>query len=188
LENTFKDLISSHTEQVKTIKLHLTEVTKKIELIEEKFYVMGEMSKETFDKFNSKYKLEQEQILKELDSCQNPISNAGNILNKTIYLCENMHEMWASGNIRLREKLQQLVFPKGIVYDRKNQAFRTIKVNSVISAIAQPVGNGEDKKNRTAPFLSGQSGFVGVRRLELPTPCTPCKYASQLRHTPIVEF
>jgi hypothetical protein len=26
--------------------------------------------------------------------------------------------------------------------------------------------------------------FVGVRRLELPTPCTPCKYASQLRHTP----
>lgn len=27
--------------------------------------------------------------------------------------------------------------------------------------------------------------IVGVRRLELPTPCTPCKYASQLRHTPI---
>ena len=26
--------------------------------------------------------------------------------------------------------------------------------------------------------------FVGVRRLELPTPCTPCKCASQLRHTP----
>ena len=27
---------------------------------------------------------------------------------------------------------------------------------------------------------------VGVRRLELPTPCTPCKYASQLRHTPFI--
>lgn len=25
---------------------------------------------------------------------------------------------------------------------------------------------------------------VGVIRLELTTPCTPCKYASQLRHTP----
>jgi hypothetical protein len=36
------------------------------------------------------------------------------------------------------------------------------------------------------------SGFVllqvGVRRLELPTPCTPCKCASQLRHTPIFVF
>jgi hypothetical protein len=28
--------------------------------------------------------------------------------------------------------------------------------------------------------------LVGVRRLELPTPCTPCKCASQLRHTPIL--
>lgn len=27
--------------------------------------------------------------------------------------------------------------------------------------------------------------FVGVVRLELTTTCTPCKYASQLRHTPI---
>ena len=27
---------------------------------------------------------------------------------------------------------------------------------------------------------------VGVSRLELPTPCTPCKYASQLRHTPFI--
>ena len=26
--------------------------------------------------------------------------------------------------------------------------------------------------------------LVGARRLELPTPCTPCKYASQLRHAP----
>jgi hypothetical protein len=26
--------------------------------------------------------------------------------------------------------------------------------------------------------------FVGVVRLELTTTCTPCKYASQLRHTP----
>ncbi len=27
--------------------------------------------------------------------------------------------------------------------------------------------------------------FVGVMRLELMTTCTPCKYASQLRYTPI---
>lgn len=29
--------------------------------------------------------------------------------------------------------------------------------------------------------------YVGARRLELPTPCTPCKCASQLRHAPIFE-
>ena len=29
--------------------------------------------------------------------------------------------------------------------------------------------------------------LVGVKRLELSTPCTPCKCASQLRHTPFVS-
>ena len=34
------------------------------------------------------------------------------------------------------------------------------------------------------PFSISFSRFVGVKRLELSTPCTPCKCASQLRHTP----
>lgn len=38
----------------------------------------------------------------------------------------------------------------------------------------------EIKKGPESPLIS-----VGVIRLELTTPCTPCKYASQLRHTPI---
>ena len=33
-------------------------------------------------------------------------------------------------------------------------------------------------------LMSGNIKKVGVKRLELSTPCTPCKCASQLRHTP----
>ncbi len=45
----------------------------------------------------------------------------------------------------------------------------------------EPGGGGNKKDN-----LPNQQVVlcVGVRRLELPTPCTPCKCASQLRHTP----
>ena len=41
------------------------------------------------------------------------------------------------------------------------------------------------QKKRLPENLKALFLYVGVRRLELPTPCTPCKYASQLRHTPI---
>ena len=41
-----------------------------------------------------------------------------------------------------------------------------------------------DIKKRAVKTDSSFFSNVGVRRLELPTPCTPCKYASQLRHTP----
>ncbi len=37
---------------------------------------------------------------------------------------------------------------------------------------------------RNKKSLPKATFFVGVVRLELTTTCTPCKYASQLRHTP----
>ncbi len=37
------------------------------------------------------------------------------------------------------------------------------------------------------PLVLFDVDFVGVIRLERTTTCTPCKYASQLRHTPIIR-
>ncbi len=49
------------------------------------------------------------------------------------------------------------------------------------------VTEAEGWENRKRLCLSVESlSVVGARRLELPTPCTPCKCASQLRHAPIV--
>lgn len=42
--------------------------------------------------------------------------------------------------------------------------------------------NGKEKGSQK--FLKALIILVGVVRLELTTTCTPCKYASQLRHTP----
>ena len=47
-----------------------------------------------------------------------------------------MPKIWSSGNVAQKEKLQKLIFPDGITYDRKNGAFRTEKVNEVFSCIA----------------------------------------------------
>jgi hypothetical protein len=40
------------------------------------------------------------------------------------------------GNVLCWENLQKLVFPDGILYDKQNDGFRTKKVNSVFSLIA----------------------------------------------------
>ncbi|HBF89348.1 MAG TPA: resolvase [Bacteroidales bacterium] len=170
LENTFNELTKSNTEKEKAIKTNLTEVTKKLDLIEEKFYVMGEMSKETFERFYSKYKAEQIEIIKELNNCQNPISNNKNILNRAIYICDNLQEMWASGNVVLKERLQRLVFPEGIVYDRKIGAVRTLKLNSVFASIAHTIGESSPNKKGTSPFLLGKSLSAEREGFEPPDP------------------
>ncbi len=153
LEQTFDEFIKSQTEKEKAVKMHLAEVSRKIDTIEEKFYVMGEMNKETFDKFHAKYREELDQILKEMNYSQKTISNNENVITQAINLCNNLHEMWASGNIRLRERLQRLVFPDGIVYDKENRVFRTNKVNSVFASIVTVLAGLSKTKREPAPFL-----------------------------------
>ncbi|MFY0254806.1 hypothetical protein ACDQ55_12715 [Chitinophaga sp. 30R24] len=41
----------------------------------------------------------------------------------------------------MKEKLQKLIFSEGIGYDRKNEVFRTGKVNEVFALIASLSGN-----------------------------------------------
>jgi len=149
LEVVFKRLITDRTDEIKKIKTHLAEITNKIDMIEEKYFVLGEMNKETFEKFHSKYKSEQDEVLKELYNYQNPVSNSENILEKAVSLCENLHEIWASGNVRVRERIQKLVFPEGILYDKEKDAFRTDKINSIFYSIARTVGGFEEKKKGT---------------------------------------
>ncbi len=57
--------------------------------------------------------------------------------------------VWSSGTIKVKESLQKLIFPEGIVFDRKIDGFRTPKVNSIFSAIVELAGNTEDNKKGT---------------------------------------
>src|SRR5919109_3166028 len=49
---------------------------------------------------------------------------------------------------------------------------------------------GASKANNSKDFEIGQTIRIGARGFEPPTPCTPCKCATRLRHAPIsiLEF
>ncbi len=55
---------------------------------------------------------------------------------------------WLSSDIDRKEKLQKLMFPDGIVYDKKNGVFRTDRVNSVFELIASLTSDIDENKKR----------------------------------------
>ncbi|HRH64104.1 MAG TPA: recombinase family protein, partial [Bacteroidia bacterium] len=65
-------------------------------------------------------------------------------------------------------KLQKLIFPEGLIYDKENGAFRTPKINSVIAEIARLSGDLLLKEKGLNPFLSGQSLFAEKEGFEPP--------------------
>ena len=157
LENTFVDLNKGNSESEKGLKTSLTELNKKIDTLEEKYFISGEMSKETYEKFQLRYREEQVKILQEIDKCTISISNHKEMIKKAIDLCLHLNAVWKKGTISIKEKLQKLLFPEGLAYDRETGAFRTDKINSIIAIIARLAGDSAILKKGLTPFLSSKS-------------------------------
>ena len=63
------------------------------------------------------------------------------MLNEAAILCRNLRKIWVDGSISLKEKLQNLIFPNGLVYDKEKEAFRAPDLNCIITEIARHTGD-----------------------------------------------
>ena len=80
------------------------------------------MSRETYDKLLSKYQVEKANILKQLESFKGEISNLENYIVKALTLSSKLPVLWTSSHVGIKEKLQKLVFPGGIYYNKQKGA------------------------------------------------------------------
>jgi len=120
--------------------------------LQEKFHVKEEMTREVFERLMTKLVDDREQILKELSKLGVMISNLSDKLKQAAQFCLNITSLWVQSGLNLREKLQKLIFPEGLFYDKKLQAFRTTKINSVIAEIAR-VSSSLGVVKWTTPFF-----------------------------------
>ena len=74
-------------------------------------------------------------------NCGISISNLKEMINEAVILCRNLRQLWQDGGIALKEGLQNLMFPSGLVYEKKNGAFRTSEINFIIAQIARHTGD-----------------------------------------------
>jgi site-specific DNA recombinase len=151
-------LLNKKAEELKTGMLNL----------EENYHVKREMTREVFDRLMAKLVGEREETVRILGTLTVQISNLCDKLWDAAGLCLKITKLWVKGSVNLKEKLQKLIFPEGIIYDKKNGAFRTPKVNSVIAEIARLSGDLLLKTKGLNPFLSGQSLFAEKEGFEPP--------------------
>jgi hypothetical protein len=74
-------------------------------------------------------------------------SNLETIIDKGLKIAENLSGVWASGTFDDKLKLQTLEFPEGIVYSKKWDTVRTLRLNSLFAPFPDLVSVLEDKEN-----------------------------------------
>ena len=164
MRKKFDGMNDTNKELAKQLKQQLNNVQKKVDTLEEKYFILEEISEESYRKFAAKYSIEKAKIIESIEACGQDCSNLNDYLDTALQLSAKLATVWASSPVSVKEKLQDIVFPAGVHYNRKNEVFRTEKVNEVFSLIASLNSNtGGNEKGQTniKVDLSNQVGKTG---------------------------
>ena len=81
-------------------------------------------------------------------------------------MSSNLTDIWTCGDLDQKKKIQNLVFPSGLGYDKSNGKVRTTRVNSIFSCIPEIAKKLKKTKNGK-PVKSNQfSAWVTPARFE----------------------
>jgi site-specific DNA recombinase len=175
----FKKLNEEQTEKKEQMYKQVSELNKKLARLEERF-IEEEISKEMFTKYQEKYIAERVELERQMAKSGNGSSNLEKTVEHALDFSSKLSTLWDSSDYTSKQKLQFLLFPEGIYYDKKNEAVRTGKVNTVFSYFSTLAGivaknkNGKLKLDLMFPVLVESIG------VEPTTSCMPCKRSSQL--------
>lgn len=131
------------------LKKRLTELENLLEGIEER-YVVGELKVEMYEKYSAKYQVEIGKIRQELTTCSFDSSNLNLIVEKGLKIAQNLGQLWVLGDFSAKQKLQYLVFPRGILYNKEKDTVRTEKINILFAGI--PLLTRVSEKNKKGNF------------------------------------
>ncbi len=183
LTATYWQLYEQDAGNEKLLKTQLAEANKNLQTLKER-WALGKISEEMYEEFAPQYKDHVTGIEKELEKISQDSSNLEKHLQITLQGASNLVSTWKILDYTERQRLQYLIFPKGMFYDRKKDEVRTDEVNSIFKQIAylnKVLGQNETGQNNTQVDLSGQVGRTGF---EPATPWSQTTYSTGLNYLP----
>ena len=130
LINVFNEMNEVNKEKRRILNRRKSEKENEYEKLERK-HVFENLSFELFEKYGSKLKTEIDQIEEEIKKTNKKLSNSSKFIDFSLELLMNTNKVWEQSNTTTKKSFQKLVFPKGVLYDFKNDNYRTDRVNAI---------------------------------------------------------
>ena len=123
-----------------------------------------------FEKYLTKFSKEQQEIEKQLAQSGTQVSNLEKCIDTTMTYASKLNTMWNAGDYNKKQRLQFLLFPEGMSYNRIKDECRTKRVNTVFLYISQLASILREKKSGNNGCKTDVAVFVGCAGLEPATP------------------
>lgn len=96
------------------------------------------------DVYKTALEVNQEKLNKtilEIDQVNKELSNSNSDIDAIVEMCCKLGCLWKESSLQVCQKLQNLVFPDGILWDKRKCSYRTIKTNKALELIAEISSN-----------------------------------------------
>lgn len=145
---TFVKLLEQSLIAINACEQRMSELESNLEKIEKRF-VLGEIDRDLYLKYRGQFDLEVSKMRSEMEESRFNLSNLENAAEKAVNYALNLPEIWISGNLEEKRKLQSLIHPEGIFYNHEKHVYRTKRLNTAFHAIALLQRDSEQNKNGT---------------------------------------
>lgn len=132
-----------------------------------------------FDKFKAKFVAERLEISKSIAKTNVKVLNLEQLVDNAITLASKLASLWEASEYTEKQKIQNLVFPDGIVYCKKTNECRTPRINNIFRQIAELKGISTENKNGDITLSSDVPAVVENTGVEPVTFCMPCKRSTR---------
>lgn len=132
---TFNQYTQGHRDQRVVLQEKATELQKKIQRLEERL-INEEIPSELYYKYMAKFNEERDGVESELSKATLEMSNLDQCVDAALDFAVNLPKKWLSADYNIKQRLQNLLFPEGISYDRETDQCRTSRINSVFLYLA----------------------------------------------------
>ena len=186
--DTFIKMNEEKIQEKERIQQEIKALESKMHKLNERYVLLGDITQSQFNMFYPK--LEQEKVEKEQQLEENKLksSNLKKSINLALQHALNLSYLWTSGDLETKRAIQYMVFPDGIQYDFKNKAVRTLRINSVFSAISSISKDLEGIKKGNNCDFSNYSLLVESERIELSSKQVTKELSTRLVFTWIFDY
>jgi site-specific DNA recombinase len=155
-----------NTERIPLIKRTITKLKSDINIVEENLALAKDVRKEEVcRKMLTKYEEEKELNEVELIKIEKTTLNLTKYVEFGLAMKNNLLNIWQLGELNEKKKIQSLVFPKGLIYNKELCNIEPLFVNKFISIDATNIDTYSEKKNETKEenlLLSRKVGPLGL--------------------------
>jgi site-specific DNA recombinase len=159
LEYVCESLKDSGKESKGRIQKNVESLNEKLGRLEERF-AYGEIDRDIFEKVSGKLRKEIQEASDQMRKSSFELSNPQFLIDHSLEIIANLSEFWVSGDFESKRKLQDVLFPEGIMYDKQIGDYRTTKVNSILQLTRSISNELKGNKNGQAKLLSDLSDWV----------------------------